>query len=125
MIGGEVNEIGTNAAFGDGEWLVLEADESDGTFLQLRPDVALVTSVEPDHLGHYHGRFSELVGAFEQFVDGARGAVMCSADDRIAARIAATRPHVRTYGEAAAGTLVTLISSVDTLEVAVTQGSAA
>ena len=98
VIGGEVNEIGTNAAFGDGEWLVLEADESDGTFLQLRPDVALVTSVEPDHLGHYHGRFSELVAAFEHFVDGARGTVICSADDRIAATIAAARPHIRTYG---------------------------
>jgi len=98
VIGGEVNEIGTNAAFGDGEWLVLEADESDGTFLQLRPDVALVTSVEPDHLGHYHGRFSELIAAFEQFVDEARGIVVCNSDDRIAATIAAARPNVRTYG---------------------------
>ena len=55
VIGGEVNEVGTNAAYGDGEWLVVEADESDGTFLQLAPEAAIVTNVEPDHLDHYGG----------------------------------------------------------------------
>jgi UDP-N-acetylmuramate--alanine ligase len=53
LIGGDVNEIGTNAVWDDGDWLVVEADESDGTFLALHPDVAVVTNIEPDHLDHY------------------------------------------------------------------------
>src|SRR5204862_1264353 len=72
VIGGEVNEVGSNAAFGEGEWLVVEADESDGTFLHLTPQAALVTNVEPDHLDHYGG-FDALTAAFEQFVDGVPG----------------------------------------------------
>ena len=65
VIGGEVNEVGANAAYGDGEWLVVEADESDGTFLRLGPEAAIVTNVEPDHLDYYGG-FAELVAAFER-----------------------------------------------------------
>jgi UDP-N-acetylmuramate--alanine ligase len=97
VIGGEVNEVGANAAFGDGEWLVVEADESDGTFLRLGPEAAIVTSVEPDHLDYYGG-FQQLVEAFEEFVDGVPGPIVCCADDAIAARIAAARPRIRTYG---------------------------
>ncbi len=97
VIGGEVNEVGTNAAFGGGEWLVVEADESDGTFLRLQPDAALVTNVEPDHLDYY-GDFDALVAAFERFIDGTRGKVVCCADDAVAARLARARPGVRTYG---------------------------
>ncbi len=59
LIGGDVNEIGTNAAWDDGEWLVVEADESDGTFLSLDADVAVVNNVEADHLDHY-GSFAAL-----------------------------------------------------------------
>ena len=97
VIGGEVNEVGANAAYGEGEWLVVEADESDGTFLKLGPEAAIVTSVEPDHLDHYGG-FPELVAAFERFVAAVPGPVVCCADDTIAARIAAEHPQVRTYG---------------------------
>ena len=97
VIGGEVNEVGTNAAFGEGEWLVLEADESDGTFLHLSTSAALVTNIEPDHLDFYGG-FDALVGAFERFVDAVDGPVVTCADDEVAARIASSRPHVRTYG---------------------------
>jgi UDP-N-acetylmuramate--alanine ligase len=97
VIGGEVNDVGANAAYGDGEWLVVEADESDGTFLQLAPEAGLVTNVEPDHLD-YWGGFSRLVTAFEQFVDAMPGPVVCCADDPVGASIAATRRHVRTYG---------------------------
>ena len=60
LIGGDLNEVGTNAAFDSGEWLVVEADESDGTFLELAPHDAVVTSVLPDHLDHY-GDFDALV----------------------------------------------------------------
>jgi UDP-N-acetylmuramate--alanine ligase len=97
VIGGEVNEVGANAAYGEGEWLVVEADESDGTFLELGPEAAIVTSVEPEHLDHYGG-FGGLVAAFERFVDGVPGPVVCCADDAVAARIASARPRVRTYG---------------------------
>jgi UDP-N-acetylmuramate--alanine ligase len=75
LIGGEVNEIGTNAVWGDGDWLVVEADESDGTFLSLRPDVAVVTNVEPDHLDHY-GSFEAMRSAFGAFLHSARQRVV-------------------------------------------------
>jgi UDP-N-acetylmuramate--alanine ligase len=103
IIGGDVNEVGTNAAFGSGEWLVVEADESDGTFLKLSADAALVTNVEPDHLDHY-GDFAHLVGAFEEFIDRVHGPVVVSADDPLLARIARERAGVRTYGYAAGAT---------------------
>ncbi len=100
VIGGEVNEVGSNAAFGDGEWLVVEADESDGTFLHLSPQAALVTNVEPDHLDHY-GDFDALVRAFEQFVGSVSGPVVICADDTVGARLASANPSARTYGFAA------------------------
>jgi UDP-N-acetylmuramate--alanine ligase len=99
IIGGEVNEVGSNAAFGAGEWMIVEADESDGTFLHLTPDAALITNIEPDHLDHYGG-FPQLVDAFRRFVDSVRGPVVMCADDPIAARLASERPSVRTYGHA-------------------------
>jgi UDP-N-acetylmuramate--alanine ligase len=99
LIGGELNEVGTNAAYGNGEWLVVEADESDGTFLLIEPAAAIVTNVEPDHLDHYGG-FDALVGAFERFIDAVPGPVVCGIDDAVGSRLAASRPNVRTYGEA-------------------------
>ncbi len=86
LIGGDVNEIGTNAAWGDGEWIVVEADESDGTFLSLTPDVAVVTNVEADHLDHY-GTFDALRAAFERFVASARTHAVVGGDDPVAAAI--------------------------------------
>jgi UDP-N-acetylmuramate--alanine ligase len=97
VIGGEVNEVGSNAAFGEGEWLVVEADESDGTFLHLSPQAALVTNIEPDHLDHY-GDFAGLVRAFVQFVASVDGPIVCCADDLVAAEVAAGRSGIRTYG---------------------------
>jgi UDP-N-acetylmuramate--alanine ligase len=75
LIGGEVNEIGTNAAWDDGEWIVVEADESDGTFLHLVPDIAVVTNVEADHLDHY-GSFDAVRTAFVEFLASARHRVV-------------------------------------------------
>jgi UDP-N-acetylmuramate--alanine ligase len=97
VVGADVNEVGANAAFGEGEWFVVEADESDGSFLQLAPEAALITNVEPDHLDFYGG-FSPLVDAFATFADAAPGPVVCCADDGIAGQLAAARPRVRTYG---------------------------
>lgn len=87
VIGGELNEIGSGAAWSDGEWLVVEADESDGTFLELAAEVAVVTSVEPDHLDHY-GSFPELVAAFGRFLAGAPGPRVACRDQPAAARVA-------------------------------------
>jgi UDP-N-acetylmuramate--alanine ligase len=105
LIGGDLNEVGTNAVFDSGEWLVVEADESDGTFLELAPHDAVVTSVLPDHLDHY-GDFDALVRAFETFVDRIPGVCALCADDDVAASIASGRddPRVVTYGFADAAT---------------------
>jgi len=97
VIGGDLNEVGTNAAYDTGEWLVVEADESDGTFLELAPDAAIVTNIEPDHLDHYGG-FDALVESFARFIAGAPSARVLCADDPIAARLAAASPGARTYG---------------------------
>jgi UDP-N-acetylmuramate--alanine ligase len=80
LIGGEVNEIGTNAVWDTGEWIVVEADESDGTFLHLVPDIAVVTNIEADHLDHY-GSFDAVRTAFAEFVTSARHRVVGADDD--------------------------------------------
>ena len=86
LIGGDVNEIGTNAVWDQGDWLVVEADESDGTFLVLDPEIAVLTSVEPDHLDYYGG-FDKLVAAFDEYCKNASSGVVASADDAIAAEV--------------------------------------
>jgi UDP-N-acetylmuramate--alanine ligase len=85
IIGGDINEVGSGAAWGTGEWLVVEADESDGTFLALRPDIALVTNVEPDHLDYY-GSPAAMEAAFGWFLASGGAAVVC-ADDPTAASL--------------------------------------
>ena len=65
--GGIINAYGTNARMGDGEWMVVEADESDGTFLKLPAEVAVVTNIDPEHLDFY-GTFEQVRDAFKQFV---------------------------------------------------------
>jgi UDP-N-acetylmuramate--alanine ligase len=86
IIGGELNDIGTNAVWDAGDWLVVEADESDRTFLRLSPEVAVVTSVEPDHLETY-GSFEVLQDAFAGFMAGSSMCVV-SADDTTALDLA-------------------------------------
>ncbi len=65
--GGIINAYGANAKVGEGEWIVVEADESDGTFLKLHSTVAVVTNIDPEHLDH-HGDFAGLKRAFAEFV---------------------------------------------------------
>ncbi|WP_394760502.1 UDP-N-acetylmuramate--L-alanine ligase [Phenylobacterium sp.] len=65
--GGIINAYGTNAKVGTGDWIVVEADESDGTFLRLRATVAIVTNIDPEHLDHY-GDFDAVKKAFRDFV---------------------------------------------------------
>ncbi len=66
--GGIINAWGSNARLGTGDWMVAEADESDGTFLKLPATVAVVTNIDPEHMEHY-GSFDKLRDAFDAFVD--------------------------------------------------------
>jgi UDP-N-acetylmuramate--alanine ligase len=65
--GGIINAYGTNARLGEGDWMVVEADESDGSFLKLPATIAVVTNIDPEHMDHY-GDFDALRDAFETFV---------------------------------------------------------
>ena len=66
--GGIINAYGTNARMGSGDWMVVEADESDGTFVKLPADIAVVTNIDPEHLDHY-GTFENVREAFRAFVE--------------------------------------------------------
>ncbi len=66
--GGIINAYGTNAKVGEGDWIVVEADESDGSFLRLKSTVAVVTNIDPEHLDHY-GTFDAAKKAFRDFVE--------------------------------------------------------
>jgi len=66
--GGIINAYGTNARLGAGDWMVVEADESDGTFLKLPADVAIITNIDPEHLDHFK-TFDAIKDAFRTFVD--------------------------------------------------------
>jgi len=109
LIGGDVNEIGTNAVWDSGQWMVVEADESDGTFLHLAPEIAVVTNVEPDHLDHY-GDFDHLVAAFERFLTSAPGGALVGADDPVAARLG------RAHGADLVGTAADATYRIEDLE---------
>ena len=107
-IGGNLYETGRNAHLGTGPLAIVEADESDGSFLLARPAAAVVTNVEADHLEN-HGDLAGIFRAFEQFVDriDADGLVLTCTDDagarRIADYAASTGHRVLTYGEASVG----------------------
>jgi UDP-N-acetylmuramate--alanine ligase len=97
LIGGDLNESGSNARSGAGEVFVAEADESDGSFLLLSPTVAVVTNVEPDHLDFFADA-DEVESAFASFCRRAERVVAC-VDDPGARRVAATvAVPVVTYG---------------------------
>jgi len=98
IIGGDVNEIGTGAAWDDGEWFVIEADESDGSGFAPRRHGCIVTSIEPDHL-EFHGSVESLHAAFRDFLVGTPGPRVVCADDPVAARIA-REVGASTYGTA-------------------------
>ena len=100
--GGIINAYGTNARMGDGEWMVVEADESDGTFLKLPADVAVVTNIDPEHLDHY-GSFERVREAFRSFVENVPFygfAVMCIDHPEVQALVGKIEDRrVITYGE--------------------------
>jgi UDP-N-acetylmuramate--alanine ligase len=100
--GGIINAYGTNARLGAGEWMVVEADESDGTFVKLPADVAVVTNIDPEHLDHY-GDFDGVKKAFHQFVENVPFygfAVMCLDHPHVQALVGEVRDRrVITYGQ--------------------------
>ncbi len=100
--GGIINAYGTNARMGDGEWMVVEADESDGTFLKLPADIAVITNIDPEHLDHY-GSFDKVREAFRQFVENVPFygfGVMCIDHPEVQALVSRIEDRrVVTYGE--------------------------
>ena len=101
VIGGLLNAWGSNARLGKGEYLVAEADESDGSFLLLQPVVALVTNIDRDHLEAYDNSFDNLKKAFLEFLHHLPFygvAVLCLDDENVANMIPAVTRAVVTYG---------------------------
>ncbi len=100
--GGIINAYGTNARLGSGDWMVVEADESDGTFTKLPADVAIVTNMDPEHLDHY-GDFEGVKKAFNQFVENVPFygfAVMCVDHPEVQALVGEIQDRrVVTYGQ--------------------------
>jgi len=104
--GGIIQSLGLSSSFGSGELFVVEADESDGSFLLYDTAVALITNVDADHLDHYgtHDAFDE---AFVAFANRASELVVVSSDDPGAVRVTAALDHQRivTFGEDATATV--------------------
>src|SRR4249920_2362504 len=100
--GGIINAYGTNARLGGGDWMVVEADESDGTFLKLPADVAIVTNIDPEHLDHFK-TFEAIEQAFENFVTNVPFygfAVMCTDHPVVQTLVGRIEDRrVITYGE--------------------------
>ena len=98
VIGGDVTDTGTGAQWTGGEWLVVEADESDGTHLELPLHGTILTNVEVDHLDHY-GTFAEIERSFDRYLGQIAGPKVVAADDPVCRRLAADHGAL-TYGTA-------------------------
>ncbi|MGH8690103.1 MAG: UDP-N-acetylmuramate--L-alanine ligase [Burkholderiales bacterium] len=104
VIGGRLNAAGSNARLGAGDFIVVEADESDASFLHLQPVIAVVTNIDADHMDTYQQDFGRLKTAFVQFLQNLPfyGAAVLCADDPVVREIVpqVTKP-VLTYGTGA------------------------
>ena len=101
VIGGKLLAAGANARLGKGEWLVAEADESDGSFLRLNPAVAVITNIDADHLENYGGDFERVKQAFAEFLHRLPFyglAVLCIDNEEVAALAHHVSRHLVTYG---------------------------
>ncbi len=101
VIGGRLNSAGANARLGGGEYLVAEADESDGSFLMLSPVVAVVTNIDADHLENYDGDFARVKQAFADFLHRLPFyglAILCLDDDNVATLAHEVGRNVLGYG---------------------------
>lgn len=97
VIGGKFNAIGSNASWGQGQWMIAEADESDGSFLNLSPEFGIVTNVDREHLDHYKD-YEEAKQAFMKFINRmpfyGRSILCCDNDDLFAMRENLQKPHL-------------------------------
>lgn len=101
IIGGEIMNIGSNAKAGKGEYVVAEADESDGSFLQYHPTLAIVTNIEADHLENYNGDFANLKQAYVTFLSQVKEngkAIVCLDDPNLQEMLPHLKSEVITYG---------------------------
>lgn len=101
IIGGEIMNLGSNAKAGKSDYVVAEADESDGTFLQYHPYLGVVTNIEADHLEHYDGDFNKLKQAYVQFLSQVKPegkAVICADDAHLAEMLPSLHCTAVTYG---------------------------
>src|ERR1700687_5747547 len=113
VVGGRVNHAGTTARLGRGEYMVVEADESDRSFLLLAPVVAVVTTIDREHLDHY-ASLEEIQDVFSEFVNRVPfygAAVLCLAEPNVQAIIPRVTRPVITYGTSSQADLV--IGDVD------------
>ncbi len=100
VIGGKLNSIGSSAKLGQGDFLVAEADESDGSFLRLLPTIAVVTNIDPEHLDYYQG-IEQIKEAFLQFIDKIPFfglAVLCLDQENVQSLIPRLKKRFTTYG---------------------------
>ena len=100
VIGGRLSSLGSNAKLGQGQFMVVEADESDGSFLLLSPTMAIVTNIDPEHLDHY-GTVEKIREAFLAFINKVPfygAAVVCLDNEHIRRLLPAVKKRLITYG---------------------------
>ncbi len=104
VIGGRLNAAGSNARLGSGEFIVVEADESDASFLHLQPVIAVVTNIDADHMETYQHDFARLKQAFVDFLQNLPfygSAILCADDAHVREILPFVSKPVVTYGFAA------------------------
>ncbi len=102
VVGGRVDALGSNARLGSGDFLLVESDESDGSFLKLAPIVAVVTSIDAEHLDHY-GSLEGVRDAFVEFANKVPfygSVILCLDDPQVRGILPRVKRRVRTYGMA-------------------------
>lgn len=101
VIGGRLNSVGSNARLGRGQYLVAEADESDASFLYLKPMISIITNIDKDHMGTYNNDFERLKATFIEFINRLPFyglAIVCSDDPVIKSMLPQLSRRVLTYG---------------------------
>src|SRR5262249_36259904 len=118
VVGGLLNTIGSNAHLGKGDYIVLEADESDRSFLMLSPTIAVVTNIEADHLDHYRD-LEDIQAAFLAFVNKVPfygAAIVCIDDPALQSLIPRIKRRIVTYGVAATADVCITAVALEGLE---------
>jgi len=108
VVGGRVNHAGSNARVGEGEYMVVEADESDGSFLLLAPVIAVITTIDREHLDHYKS-LAEIQDAFLQFANRVPfygSVVLCLDEPNVQAILPGVKRPVITYGTSSQADLI-------------------